>query len=373
MSEPSYAHSEETKTVNRKGQTASISVKPGLEVALSPAKEVATVHSRHSSDILLSEDMSTTGSSKQLTTQTQGRSIKHTSSTEETKQKSVFAGESEQRFEVLMDAMLGEGANGQVFRALDTHTGRFLAVKVIKMNLRSDRWKDKLETLEREIRLLRGLGHPNIVRYLGCGKDLPEAESEGYVKIYMEYMAGGSISRLLKEFGAFEEPVVAKFTKQIVIGLQYLHGMGVMHRDLKGGNILVGPKGTVKLADFGASKQIQGLPIVSNNSEISKSIKGSLYWMAPEMFQKVPYGRKVDIWSLGCVVIEMATGKHPWPNIRMYQELCLAIGQHQIPEIPDHVSQSCKDFISLCLNYDKKLRPHPTALLRHPFLVNALV
>ena len=110
MSEPSYAHSEETKTVNRKGQTASISVKPGLEVALSPAKEVATVHSRHSSDILLSEDMSTTGSSKQLTTQTQGRSIKHTSSTEETKQKSVFAGESEQRFEVLMDAMLGEGA-----------------------------------------------------------------------------------------------------------------------------------------------------------------------------------------------------------------------------------------------------------------------
>ena len=373
MSEPSYVHPEESKTINRKGQSASITSKITTEITPVPTKEVASLHSHHTSDIVLSEDMSTTGSTRQMMTHTQGRSVKHTNSAEETKQKSVFREEGEQGFDLLMDAMLGEGANGQVFRALDTHTGKFLAVKVIKMNLRSDRWKDKLATLEREIRLLRGLSHPNIVHYLGCGKDLPEAESEGYVKIYMEYMAGGSISRLLKEFGAFEEPVIAKFTRQIVIGLQYLHGMGVMHRDLKGGNILVGPKGTVKLADFGASKQIQGLPIVSNNSEICKSIKGSLYWMAPEMFQNVPYGRKVDIWSLGCVVIEMATGKHPWPNIRMYQELCLAIGQHQIPEIPEHVSQSCKDFISLCLNYDKKLRPHPTALLRHPFLLNLQV
>mmetsp|Transcript_5035 Transcript_5035/g.4957 ORF Transcript_5035/g.4957 Transcript_5035/m.4957 type:complete len:95 (+) Transcript_5035:700-984(+) len=92
--------------------------------------------------------------------------------------------------------------------------------------------------------------------------------------------------------------------------------------------------------------------------------------MAPEILRNEGYGRKVDIWSLGCVMIEMANGSHPWNNITNYHSLCLAIAQQQTPEIPGHCSDPFKDFVSSCLRYDKKLRPNTGALLKHEFLAN---
>jgi serine/threonine protein kinase len=109
-------------------------------------------------------------------------------------------------------------------------------------------------------------------------------------------------------------------------GLDYLHQNHVIHADLKGANILFDGKSNVKLSDFGAARYIERLPMLSaSQSDICSSIKGSLYWMAPEMIMQQGYGRKIDIWSLGCTLIEMATGKHPWPDVKNYPQLVIEI------------------------------------------------
>lgn len=274
----------------------------------------------------------------------------------------------ENHFDLVIEKKIGQGAYASVYRAIEKATGKFVAVKVIKIKLDTADWHEKLEELEEEISILRRFEHKNIVKYLGSERLLPTNSPEGEVRIIMQYMPGGSLSSILKEYGALSEPIVLKFTKQIVKGLHYLHSHGVVHRDLKGGNILADNSGNVMLGDFGESKHIYGLPLLSENSELCKSIRGSLYWMAPEVLKREPYGRKVDIWSLGCVIIEMASGTHPWHNIKTYSSLCLAIAQQQIPMIPEHLSDSCKDLVKQCLNYDKKHRPNISMVIKHPFL-----
>lgn len=276
------------------------------------------------------------------------------------------------RFDLAMDSKLGEGAYGQVFRALNRETGEFMAVKVVKVDLNSTGWAKKLSLLgkcysEQEIALLKRFDHPYIVKYLGCNREL--APENCSVQIFMEYMPGGSLSSLLKQYGPLNENVIKKYTRQILRGLQYLHAHGVVHRDLKGGNILVTPSATVKLADFGASKHIHGLPVLSSNSELCMSIKGSLYWMAPEILKRQGHGRKVDVWSLGCVLLEMATASHPWPAVTDYHTLCIEIAKGNSPPVPLTLSQDCQDFISLCIKHDKRDRPSVAQLLKHPFLV----
>lgn len=90
--------------------------------------------------------------------------------------------------------------------------------------------------------------------------------------------------------------------------------------------------------------------------------------MAPEILKREPYGRKVDIWSLGCVIIEMASGTHPWHDIVTYNQLCLSVAQQMKPMVPSQLSDECKNFVNICLEYDKKRRPNTSLLLKHPFL-----
>jgi serine/threonine protein kinase len=276
------------------------------------------------------------------------------------------------KYDLAIDCQLGEGAYGQVFRALNRETGEFMAVKVMKVDLAAHGWAKKLKMLgkvyeEQEISLLKRFDHPCIVKYLGCNKEM-EADICN-VQIFMEYMPGGSLSSLLKQYGPLEEVVIKKYTRQILRGLQYLHGHGVVHRDLKGGNILVEPSSAVKIADFGASKHIRGLPVLSSNSELCTSIKGSLYWMAPEILKREGHGRKVDVWSIGCVLLEMATASHPWPDVTNYHTLCIEIAKGHTPPVPSSLSPECQDFIRLCLHHDKRERPNAAQLMKHPFLV----
>ena len=156
----------------------------------------------------------------------------------------------------------------------------------------------------------------------------------------MEYMPGGSLQSLLRQYGAFDEGIIRNFTKQLLEGLDYLHSNHVIHADLKGANILFDGKEHIKLSDFGAARYIENLPMLScSQSDICNSIKGSLYWMAPEMIMQEGYGRKIDIWSLGCTLIEMATGKHPWPDVKNYPHLVIEIANRKIPPIPDFLSE----------------------------------
>ncbi|KAK6122661.1 hypothetical protein DH2020_043601 [Rehmannia glutinosa] len=168
--------------------------------------------------------------------------------------------------------------------------------------------EDYIRELEKEVNLLKNLSHPNIVRYLGTARE------EDSLNILLEFVPGGSISSLLGKFGSFPESVIRMYTKQLLIGLEYLHENKIMHRDIKGANILVDNKACIKLADFGASKKVEALATVTG----AKSIKGTPYWMAPEVIVQSGHSYSADIWSVGCTVIEMATGKAPWSQ--QYQE-----------------------------------------------------
>ncbi|CAL5389832.1 unnamed protein product [Camellia sinensis] len=192
-----------------------------------------------------------------------------------------------------------------------------------------------IRELEEEVNLLENLSHPNIVRYLGTTRE------DASLNILLEIVPGGSISSLLGKFGSFLESVIRMYTKQLLLGVEYLHRNGIMRRDIKGANILVDNKGCIKLADFGASKKVIELATMIG----AKSMKGTPYWMAPEVILQTGHSFSADIWSVGCTVIEMATGKPPWSQ--QYQEVAalLHIGTTKShPPIPEHLFAEATDF-----------------------------
>lgn len=165
----------------------------------------------------------------------------------------------------------------------------------------------ELASLEREIALCKRLRHKHIVGYVGAQK---VSTTEMYV--FLEYVPGGSIAQMLTRFGCFNEQLVRIYTRQLLLGLEYLHGCKIIHRDLKGANVLVTRDGTVKLADFGAAtlaKAIHDGHKSAATTDGLKSMRGSLFWMAPEVLQGKGYGRRADVWSAGCTVIEMARAR----------------------------------------------------------------
>ncbi|WOH14371.1 hypothetical protein DCAR_0933890 [Daucus carota subsp. sativus] len=258
--------------------------------------------------------------------------------------------------------MIGCGAFGQVYMGMNLDSGELLAVKqvlIVANNASKEKAQAHIKELEEEVKLLKNLSHPNIVRYLGTVKE------EETLNILLEFVSGGSISSLLGKFGSFPEAVVRMYTKQLLLGLDYLHKNGIMHRDIKGANILVDNRGCIKLADFGASKKVVELATITG----AKSMKGTPYWMAPEVILQTGHSFSADIWSVGCTIIEMATGKPPWSE--QYQEVAALfhIGSTKShPPIPDHLSAEAKDFLLQCLQKEPELRPTACDLLQHPFV-----
>lgn len=162
------------------------------------------------------------------------------------------------------------------------------------------------------------------------------------------------------------------YAKQILAGLIYLHENKVIHKDIKGANILVDGDGTVKLADFGCSSQFE--KTLSNfDTFLAHSLKGSIPWMAPEVVKETGYGRRSDIWSFGCTILEMATGKLPWSHYQFDNPVAVLMKialSDEIPLIPETLSDDLKDFLSLCLQRDPTKRSHAQDLIIHPFLKN---
>ncbi|KAH0994816.1 hypothetical protein GBA52_018680 [Prunus armeniaca] len=259
--------------------------------------------------------------------------------------------------------LIGCGAFGRVYMGMNLGSGELLAVKQVLIAANSaskEKTQAHMKELEEEVKLLKNLSHPNIVRYLGTVRE------EETLNILLEFVPGGSISSLLGKFGSFPEAVIRTYTKQLLLGLEYLHKNGIMHRDIKGANILVDNKGCIKLADFGASKQVVELATISG----AKSMKGTPYWMAPEVILQTGHSFSADIWSVGCTVIEMATGKPPWSQ--QYQEVAALfhIGTTKShPPIPEHLSFEAKDFLLKCLQkYANFLHFYSYNYLQHPFV-----
>ena len=140
-----------------------------------------------------------------------------------------------------------------------------------------------------------------------------------------------------------------------------------MHRDIKGANILVDNQGCVKLADFGASKRLAEIVTVDG---VHKSIRGTPYWMAPEVIKQTGHGRQADIWSVGCTILEMATGKPPFSEFGSQVSALFHIASGTgPPPIPEFLSAEAHDFLILCFNRVPRDRPNASRLLRHPFAI----
>ncbi|XP_020253089.1 mitogen-activated protein kinase kinase kinase 3-like [Asparagus officinalis] len=252
--------------------------------------------------------------------------------------------------------LLGRGTFGHVYLGFNGESGQMCAIKEVEVISDDSNSKECLRQLNQEITLLSQLSHPNIVRYYGSEM------VDDKLSVYLEYVSGGSIYKLLQEYGSFGEPVVRSYTRQILAGLTYLHGRNTVHRDIKGANILVDPNGEVKLADFGMAKHISAYTSI-------RSFKGSPYWMAPEVVMNGNgYNLSVDIWSLGCTVIEMATSKPPWSQFPVVPAIFKIGNSKDIPDIPDHLSSDAKSFVKLCLQRDPAARPTAAQLMEHPFV-----
>ncbi|KAM4055278.1 kinase [Hirsutella rhossiliensis] len=283
---------------------------------------------------------------------------------------SFLAGESWDDNKWMKGALIGQGSFGSVYLALHAVTGELLAVKQVETpapgaNSQSDtRKKSMIDALKREISLLRELRHPNIVQYLGC------SSSADKLNIFLEYVPGGSVQTMLNSYGALPEPLVRSFVRQILTGLSYLHNRDIIHRDIKGANILVDNKGTIKISDFGISKKLEASNILSgaNNNKHRPSLQGSVFWMAPEVVKQTSYTRKADIWSLGCLVVEMMTGNHPYPDCSQLQAIFKIGGGKAAPTVPEQASQEAQDFLSQTFEIDHNLRPSADELMVSPFL-----
>ena len=215
---------------------------------------------------------------------------------------------------------IGRGASGIVHKALNLQTGAFVAIKEVTLRGVS---KDQLQLLQREIDLLKLLENPYIVEYR------ESFNTKDTLYIVMEFVENGSLSTMLKKYGRLPEALVGVYTVQVLGGLHYLHEQGVIHRDIKGANILISTEGRVKLADFGVATKMDAAGFDTQ----ANTVMGTPYWMSPEIIQMSGFTTASDIWSVGCTVIELVSGSPPYFSLPPMSAL-FRIVHDQHPPLP---------------------------------------
>ncbi|RZB57386.1 Mitogen-activated protein kinase kinase kinase 5 isoform B [Glycine soja] len=240
--------------------------------------------------------------------------------------------------------LIGRGTFGSVYVATNRETGALCAMKEVELFPDDPKSAECIKQLEQEIKVLSNLKHSNIVQYYGS----EIVEDRFY--IYLEYVHPGSINKYVRDHcGAITESVIRNFTRHILSGLAYLHSKKTIHRDIKGANLLVDSAGVVKLADFGMAKHLLQAVIQKDNS--------------PDL------AFAIDIWSLGCTIIEMFTGKPPWSEYEGAAALFKVM--KETPPIPETLSSEGKDFLRCCFKRNPAERPTAAVLLEHRFLKNS--
>ncbi|XP_064901308.1 mitogen-activated protein kinase kinase kinase 1 isoform X1 [Columba livia] len=265
--------------------------------------------------------------------------------------------------EWLKGQQIGLGAFSSCYQAQDVGTGTLMAVKqVTYVRNTSSEQEEVVEALREEIRMMSHLNHPNIIRMLGA-----TCEKSNY-NLFIEWMAGGSVAHLLSKYGAFKESVIINYTEQLLRGLSYLHENQIIHRDVKGANLLIDSTGhRLRIADFGAAARLASKG--TGAGEFQGQLLGTIAFMAPEVLRGQQYGRSCDVWSVGCVVIEMACAKPPWNAEKHSNHLALIFkiaSATTAPSIPTHLSPGLKDVTLRCLELQPQDRPPSRELLKHP-------
>eukprot|EP00736_Rhodelphis_marinus_P005740 Rmarinus@m.21263 len=251
---------------------------------------------------------------------------------------------------------VGEGASGTVFVAIHRQTGEQVAIKRSMMDKTVN-----LNAITNEIAMMKSSNHANIVRYFGSyivGMELWLA---------MEYMPRGSLADLLVKLrSGIPEPLIAYVCRETLQGLSYLHSMKRIHRDIKSDNLLVSDVGDIKLADFGFTAEL------SSSDSQRHTMVGTPYWMAPEIIVGWDYGTKVDVWSLGIMIIEMMEGQPPYMDQQPVRALFMIVtyGPPKLKNL-SRFSPELIDFLNKCLVMEAAKRASTQELLNHPFLKHA--
>uniref|UniRef100_A0A8C7ZZQ3 Myosin IIIB n=1 Tax=Oryzias sinensis TaxID=183150 RepID=A0A8C7ZZQ3_9TELE len=261
---------------------------------------------------------------------------------------------------------IGKGTYGKVYRVTSKKDGSQAAVKVL------DPINDVDEEIEAEYNILRSLSnHPNVVKFYGMFYKTDKL-SGGQLWLVLELCNGGSVTELIKSLlmrgQRLQEPLISYILYSALLGLQHLHNNRIIHRDVKGNNILLTTNGGVKLVDFGVSAQLTSARLRRNTSV------GTPFWMAPEVIAceqqyDYSYDARCDVWSLGITAIELADGDPPLAEMHPVKAL-FKIPRNPSPTLrsPDQWCRSFSHFISQCLIKDFEARPSVIHLLEHPFI-----
>ncbi|CBZ28740.1 putative protein kinase [Leishmania mexicana MHOM/GT/2001/U1103] len=253
---------------------------------------------------------------------------------------------------------VGRGTFGDVYRAQDLDSSNIIAVKeiIVPHDFTKDVEK-QLAALESEIRVMRRLHHPHVVTYLGAVRE------NNSLRIFMEFVGGGTVGSKLESVGGLSEKKTRDYTAQLLEGLEYLHVSHILHRDLKGDNLFLTEDDQLKLGDFGQSKELA-------DTLITRSVQGTPSFMSPEMIACSGYSFEADVWSVGCCVIQMLTGKPPFANLDNQMAVMFAIISSKIEDqIPACASEGAKDFIRMCTKTNIKDRWTASQLRQHPWLL----
>lgn len=288
---------------------------------------------------------------------------------------------------------IGGGTFGTVYLAVNLDSGGLMAVKEIRFQDISST-PGVYKQIKDEMSVMEMLSHPNIVEYYGI-----EVHRDK-VYIFEEYCQGGSLAQLLEHGRIEDEAVTQVYTLQMLDGLVYLHSKGVVHRDIKPDNILLDHMGVIKFVDFGAAKVLAKNSRTVQRSRrtgaatsgaipgmlgadgkpaggLAASLQGTPMYMSPEVIKGESRGRRgaMDVWSLGCVVLEFATGRRPWSQLDNEWAIMFHIGMAQqhppLPE-PGQLSDLGIEFIRSCLIIDPYDRPSAIELREHAWIQNLI-
>ncbi|XP_063987040.1 mitogen-activated protein kinase kinase kinase 4 isoform X3 [Diachasmimorpha longicaudata] len=258
---------------------------------------------------------------------------------------------------------IGQGRFGKVYTVVNNQTGELLAMKEVPLQPGDHR---AVRRLVEELQIFEGIQHKHLVRYDGI-----EIQREEML-LFMEFCAEGTLESLVAGSGnGLPEIFIRKYTHQLLLAVSVLHNHGIVHRDIKTANIFLTDQGNcLKLGDFGCAVQIKAHTTMPGELQ---GFVGTQAYMAPEVFMKTEsggHGRAADVWSVGCCVVEMASGKRPWAEFDSNYQIMFKVGMGESPAPPKHLCKEGVDLASKCLTHDPKKRPTANILLSHPFARN---